>query len=115
MAFGELFAVTGVMIDVEHRTHDLDDVRPLVGRAEIEATAREWFDQTPTFDYEIVDLLADATRAVKLWRYAVPIDTERREFEGMTWLACSNGEILEARVYFDSYRLVDVQRRRPRR
>ena len=112
MAFGGLFAVTGVMIDVEHRTHDLGDVRPLEGRVEIEATARGWFDQTPSFEYEIVDLLADATRAVKLWRYAVPIGADRREFDGITWLSCSNGEILEARVYFDSYRLVDVQRRR---
>jgi hypothetical protein len=113
VAFGALFALDGLMLDVEHRSADLREARPLQGRTEIEATTRAWLRRTPSFDYEILDLIGDDTRAAKLWRYSVPAVPERLEVEGVTWLACAGGEIRVARVYFDSYRLLAPSPFRP--
>ena len=101
-AFGALFAADGVMIDVEHRTADLVAPRPLVGREEIEAQAAVWLRSTPEFGYDVLEVLADETRAAVLWRYEV----EGAAFDGVSWLSCEQGEILEARVYFDSHGLL---------
>ena len=101
-AFGRLFAEDGVMVDVEHRTEDLSQPRPLVGRAEIEAQAVAWLESTPLFAYDVLEVLADETRASVLWRYEV----EGVELDGVSWLRCERGEIREARVYFDSHGLL---------
>ena len=101
-AFGALFSEDGVMVDVEHRTEDLRAARPMVGRAEIEAQAVAWLDATPEFAYEVVEVLADGSRAAVLWHYEV----EGAELDGMSWLQCERGEIREARVYFDSHGLL---------
>jgi len=90
------------MIDVEHRTEDLAEPRPLVGREEIEAQAAAWLRSTPEFAYDIVEVLADDVRAAVLWRYEV----EGAELEGVSWLSCRRGKIYEARVYFDSHGLL---------
>ena len=90
------------MVDVEHRTADLSEPRPLVGRAEIEALAAAWLESTPSFGYDVLEVLADETRAAVLWHYGV----EGVELEGVSWLECERGEIREARVYFDSYGLL---------
>ena len=100
--FARLFAPDGVMLDVEHRTPDLEDVRPLRGRADIEATTRAWLAETPEFEYEVLEVLSDSTSAAKRWRYAVG----GVEVEGVTWLRCAGGEIVEALALFDSYRLL---------
>jgi hypothetical protein len=92
------------MVDVEHRTDDLDDVRPLRGRADIEATTRRWFADTPEFGYEILDVLESDRAAAKRWLYRVPGAAGSVEVEGVTWLDCEAGEIREARVLFDSLR-----------
>ena len=101
-AFGALFAEDGVMIDVEHRTADLAEPRPLVGREEIEEQAAAWLESTPEFGYDVLEVLADETRAAVLWRYEV----EGIELDGVSWLSCERGEIREARVYFDSHGLL---------
>jgi uncharacterized protein (TIGR02246 family) len=103
-AFAQLFAPEGVMVDVEHRTADLTEARPLEGRREIEATARAWLEQTPAFDYKVLAILADSDRAAIRWRYSLP--TPEFELEGQTWLTCEAGEIVEARVDFDSFQLL---------
>jgi hypothetical protein len=90
------------MVDVEHRTDDLADVRPLVGRDAIEATARAWLDDTPEFEYELVSVLASGRKAAVRWRYAVGGSA----YEGLSWLDCERGEIREALVCFDSHRLL---------
>jgi hypothetical protein len=97
-AFGELFARDGVMLDVEHRTADGTAARPLRGRAEIARVAAAWFVDTPVFEYEVLDVLADSTRAAKRWRYRVG----EVEVEGVTWLACAGGCIERALVVFDA-------------
>jgi len=90
------------MIDVEHRTADLAEPRPLVGREEIEEQAAAWLESTPEFGYDVLEVLADETRAAVLWRYEV----EGIELDGVSWLSCERGEIREARVYFDSHGLL---------
>jgi hypothetical protein len=102
VAFGNLFAADGVMLDVEHRTADGSGPRPLEGRAAIEAMAREWLAVVPEFEYDVLEVLADATRAAARWRYAV----QGREFDGVSWLDCRDGEIVRALVLFDSYGLL---------
>ena len=97
-AFGELFARDGVMLDVEHRTADGAAARPLCGRAEIARVAAAWFADTPVFEYDVLDVLADGTRAAKRWRYRVG----EAEVEGVTWLACAAGRIERALVVFDA-------------
>ena len=101
-AFGRLFAEDGAMVDVEHRTADLSEPRPLVGRAEIEAQAAAWLESTPFFAYDVLEVLADETRAAALWRYEV----DGVELYGVSWLECERGEIRQARVYFDSHGLL---------
>jgi SnoaL-like protein len=98
-AFAELFARDGVMVDVEHRTVDQRRVRPLEGRETIRTEVAAWFKRTASFSYEVVDALVDERAAAARWRYVV----DGREFEGLTWLDCVNGEIQRAYVYFDSH------------
>ena len=90
------------MIDVEHRTADLAEPRPLVGREEIEEQAAAWLRSTPEFGYDVLEVLVDEGRAAVLWRYEV----EGIELDGVSWLSCERGEIREARVYFDSHGLL---------
>ncbi len=96
--FGSLFAENAVFVDVEHRTEGLTSVRPLVGRAAIEDMCRSWLEATPAFEYEVVDVLSTDTTGAVRWRYRV----EDLDLEGVSWLTCSHGEIVDARVYFDS-------------
>lgn len=105
-AFARLFAPDGAMVDVEHRTADLEDARPIVGRDAIEALAREWLDDTAAFEFDVLDVLADASTAAYRWRYRVTVDGDRVEFVGITWLSCGEGHIRDALVCFDSYRLL---------
>ena len=72
--FAGLFAEDALFIDVEHRTPDFREPRPIRGRAEIEAITREWFDSTPSFRFDIVRVLSDQTapRRRSLWEYEVP-------------------------------------------
>jgi hypothetical protein len=95
------------MVDVEHRTADLAEPRPIRGREAIEAMSRSWLESTPSFGYEVLAVIADPTRAAVRWRYTLPpIEGAGLELEGLTWLSCSAGEIVEARVEFDSFRLL---------
>lgn len=105
-AFAGLFAPDGVMLDVEHRTADLEDARTIAGRAAIEALAEEWLGDTPAFEFHILDLLADASTAAYRWRYEVAPADDGAEFVGLTWLRCDEGHIRDALVCFDSYRLL---------
>jgi hypothetical protein len=107
-AFGALFAPDAIMVDVEHRTADGREARPLRGRGEIEATARRWFAETPEFAFEVLEVLSDRTRAAARWRYAVPVagGAEPLAVEGVTWLRCGGGRIEHALVLFDSHALV---------
>jgi hypothetical protein len=97
-AFGALFAPGALFLDVEHRTADLAATRPIQGRATIEAMCRQWLDETPTFEYEVDEVLSDGRQAAVRWRYAV----QGVALDGVSWLACAGGTIHEARVYFDS-------------
>lgn len=106
VAFARLFAPDGAMVDVEHRTADLEDARPIVGRDAIEALAKAWLDDTPAFEFDVLGLLADASTAAYRWRYRLPADGEHAEFAGITWLTCGDGHIRDALVCFDSYRLL---------
>lgn len=105
-AFAALFAPGGVMIDVEHRTADLRQARPIRGRAAIEELTVGWLQETPQFRFEITGLLADASEAACRWRYEVPGASDEVAVEGITWLACADGAISEALVCFDSYALM---------
>ncbi len=104
--FAGLFAEDALFIDVEHRTPDLREPRPIRGRAEIEAITREWFDSTPSFRFDIVRVLSDSTAAAFLWEYEVPGVEGTVAVDGVTWLSCSSGLIDEAFVHFDSYGLL---------
>jgi uncharacterized protein (TIGR02246 family) len=104
--FASLFAPDGVMIDVEHRTPDRSRPRPLEGRAEIERVTVAWFQSTPEFEYDVLDVIGDGDRAAALWRYEVPGAEGPIRLEGVTWLECSGGEIERALVYFDSFGLL---------
>lgn len=86
------------MVDVEHRTPDLGRVRPLVGREAIGTTCRAWLEETPAFEYDVLEVLSDGTFAAIRWRYAV----EGLELDGVSWLRCEDGVIREALVLFDS-------------
>ena len=97
-AFGALFAHTALFLDVEHRTADLARVRPIEGRPAIEDMCRSWLRRTPDFEYEVEQVVSDGDTAAVRWRYAV----EGLELDGVSWLTCTDGEIREARVYFDS-------------
>jgi hypothetical protein len=105
-AFAELFAEDALFVDVEHRTPDLRDARQIRGRGEIEAVTRGWFESTPAFSFEIVHVLAEAGSGAFLWTYEVPAERGSIAVDGVTWLSCSNGLIDDARVYFDSYKLL---------
>ena len=106
-AFGALFAPDAIMVDVEHRTADGREARPLRGRDEIEATARRWLAETPEFTFEVLEVLGDTTRAAARWRYAVPVGGGAPfAVEGVTWLRCAGGHIEHALVLFDSHALV---------
>ncbi len=85
-------------MDVEHRTSDLGATRPLVGRREIEAMCRSWLAETPAFEYDVLDVVGGATTGAVRWRYRVG----DLELEGVSWLTCDAGEIVDARVFFDS-------------
>jgi uncharacterized protein (TIGR02246 family) len=104
--FATLFAADGVMIDVEHRTPDRSRPRPLDGRAEIERVTVAWFESTPVFDYDVLEVIADGDRAAALWHYEVPGADGRVQLDGVSWLECSRGEIVRALVYFDSFGLL---------
>jgi len=104
--FAGLFAEDALFIDVEHRTQDLRQPRPIRGRAEIEAVTRDWFDSTPSFRFDIVRVLSDATAAAFLWDYEVPGVEGPLAINGVTWLSCPSGLIDEAYVHFDSYGLL---------
>jgi uncharacterized protein (TIGR02246 family) len=97
-AFAGLFAQDAVFIDVEHRTADLASVRPITGRAAIGELTRGWLAETPQFEYDVAEVIAEGESAAVRWRYAV----EGIELDGVSWLRCAGGEIVEARVYFDS-------------
>ena len=105
-AFAMLFAHDGVMIDVEHRTPDLSEARPLRGRATIESVARAWLEQTPKFEFEVLSLVSTRASAAVHWRYRVPVAAGELSLDGVTWLNSRDGEICEAFVYFDSFRLL---------
>lgn len=92
--------------DVEHRTADLADVRPVVGREAIAELCRAWLASTPEFAYEVDRVLDDGRSAAARWRYSVPGPAGTVEVEGITWIDCEGGEIREALVLFDSYRLL---------
>ena len=106
-AFAALFAPDGVMIDVEHRTADLRRARPIRGRAAIEELTVGWLRDSPSFQFEITGVLADASTAAYRWRYEVPGASDDVAVEGITWLACADGMIGEALVCFDSYALME--------
>ena len=72
VAFAELFAPDGVMVDVEHRTPDLREARPIRGREAIHELAVGWLRDTPEFRFEITGLLADESTAAYRWTYEVP-------------------------------------------
>ena len=105
-AFAALFAPEGVMVDVELRTADLTQARPICGRTAIQELAVGWLRETPVFQFEITGLLADASTAAYRWSYEVPGATDAVVLEGITWLACADGMITEALVCFDSYGLM---------
>jgi ketosteroid isomerase-like protein len=105
-AFGRLFAVDAVMVDVEHRTPDGRAARPLVGRPEIEAVAEAWFREVGAFDYVVDEVLADGERAAVRWTYRVTAGATPVELEGVSWLACRDGEIVRADVHFDVHALL---------
>jgi hypothetical protein len=107
-AFAGLFADDGVMLDVEHRTPDLRQARPIRGRTAIEELATGWLATTTEFQFEITGLVADDTTAAYRWRYAVPGSVEDVALDGITWLVCSAGTIDEALVCFDSYALMQA-------
>jgi len=105
--FGALFAEDALFVDVEHRTPDLREAREIRGRAEIEALTRGWFESTPAFSFEIIRVLSDGNSAAFLWTYEVPtVEQEPVAVDGVTWLSCAGGMIQDARVYFDSYKLL---------
>ena len=105
-AFAALFAPDGVMVDVEHRTADLRRARPIRGRAAVEELTLGWLGETPAFRFEITGLLADASTAAYRWTYEVAGATDEVAVDGITWLACTDGMILEALVCFDSFALM---------
>ena len=105
-AFAGLFAPEGVMLDVEHRTADLLQARPIRGRAAIEELTVGWLRDTPSFGFEITGLLADQSTAAYRWTYEVPGAEVPVAVDGITWLTCANGLIDEALVCFDSYALM---------
>jgi hypothetical protein len=105
-AFAALFAPDGVMIDVEHRTADLRQARPICGRAAIERLTAGWLRDTPSFVFAITGLLADGSTAAYRWRYEVAGAQHAVAVEGITWIACADGMIDEALVCFDSYALM---------
>jgi ketosteroid isomerase-like protein len=106
-AFGRLFAEDAVMMDVEHRTPDGRAARPLVGRAEIGAVAERWLRETGPFGFEVDEVLADETRAAVRWTYRVEVEPGRSlTLEGLSWLACREGEIIRADVVFDVHALL---------
>jgi uncharacterized protein (TIGR02246 family) len=105
--FAALFAPDGVMIDVEHRTADLRRARPIRGRAAIEELTVGWLRDSPSFQFEITGVLANASTAAYRWRYQVPGASDAVAVEGITWLACADGMISEALVCFDSYALME--------
>lgn len=107
VAFAELFAPDGVMVDVEHRTPDLREARPIRGREAIHELAVGWLRDTPEFRFDITGLLADATTAAYRWIYEVPGVTDVVAVEGITWLTCADGMIRQALVCFDSYGLME--------
>ena len=106
-AFAALFALDGVMIDVEHRTADLRRARPIRGRAAIEELTIGWLRGTPRFEFDISGVLADECTAAYRWSYEVPGASDAVAVEGITWLACADGLISEALVCFDSYALME--------
>jgi hypothetical protein len=93
-----LFADDAVFLDVEHRTADLSAVRPIVGRGAIRQMCVTWLAETPSFGYEVEEVLAGETCLAVRWSYRV----EGLVLPGVSWLTCRDGEILEARVFFDS-------------
>lgn len=110
-ALGALFAEDALLVDVEHRTADLAAVTPIVGREAITALTRRWLEESPPFDYDVIEVLADGSSAAVLWRYRVLGEEGPVEFDGVSWLRCASGEIVDARVYFDSlglYRGLDL-------
>jgi hypothetical protein len=104
--FAGLFAEDARFTDVEHRTPDLRAPRLISGRAEIEAVTRDWLEATPTFRFDTVRILSDATEAAFLWRYEVPGIDGLVAVDGVSWLSCADGLIQEAYVLFDSYGLI---------
>ena len=105
-AFAALFAPDAVMVDVEHRTADLLQARPIRGRAAIEELTVGWLRETPSFRFEITGLLADDATVAYRWTYEVPGAEDAVAVDGITWLTCADGMIGEALVCFDSYALM---------
>ncbi len=97
-AFAALFAPDALFVDVEHRTEDLGAVRPLRGREEIRAMCVAWLAETPSFEYEVEQVLAAGRAAAVRWRYRV----EGLDLPGVSWLTVRDGAIAEAFVVFDS-------------
>jgi hypothetical protein len=91
------------MLDVEHRTNDLSEARPLVGRTAIVAQTTEWLAATPRFVYDVLSVLADGRSAAVLWRYQVKGASAPPSLEGVSWLVCEDGVIRQALVFFDSH------------
>jgi ketosteroid isomerase-like protein len=105
--FGRLFASDAVMVDVEHRTPDGRQARPLRGREEIERVTRAWCISTGDFDYVVNDVIEDGDRGAARWTYEWEVGARRREVEGLTWLDCRDGHIVRATVCFDTLALVE--------
>jgi hypothetical protein len=104
--FGELFTRDALFVDVEHRTADLREPRPIRGREEIEEVTRSWFASTPSFRFDVLRVLSDDNAAAFLWEYEVPGVDGPVALDGVTWLVCADGLIDEAHVHFDSYGLL---------
>jgi uncharacterized protein (TIGR02246 family) len=102
--FAAMFAPDGTLFDVEHPTLVGSRARPVVGREEIERVTTDWLEATPSFKYEIVDVIPGGDRAAARWRYRV----DAIELDGLTWLSCRNGSILLALVLFDSRVLLEA-------
>ncbi len=102
--FARMFALDGVMIDVEHRTPDGREARPLRGRDEIEDVTRQWCSSTGDFEYTVNGVIAEGDRVAVRWTYEWETGSGPQQVDGLTWLDCRDGEIVHATVCFDSLR-----------
>jgi ketosteroid isomerase-like protein len=105
--FGAMFSPDAVMVDVEHRTLDGREARPLQGRAEIEVVTREWCRTTGAFAYAVEAVIEEGDAGAVRWSYERETGARRQQVEGLTWLDCRDGSIVRATVCFDSILLLE--------